>query len=95
MLAWIERHATRAVIVAPVAAFLVYEFSATPFAYSADAYVTTDVVSMAPDVPGPIAELHVRDNQPVAAGDTLLVIDPRPLAIAPPRHRARLGPRRT
>lgn len=90
MLAWTERHATRAVIVALVAAFLVHEFSAMLFACSADAYVITDVVSMAPDVPGPIAELHVRDNQTVAAGDTLLVIDPRPFAIALASARAAL-----
>lgn len=88
MLAWIERHAVRAVLAALAAAFLVYELSAIVFAYSADAYVTTDVVSMAPDVPGPIAELKVRDNEPVAAGAILLVIEQKPFLIAFAQARA-------
>jgi membrane fusion protein, multidrug efflux system len=82
MLGWIERHATRAVIGALAIAFLLYEFSAVFFAYSADAYVTTDVVVIAPEVEGPVSALHVADNQGVAAGAPLLTIDPRPFAIA-------------
>jgi multidrug efflux system membrane fusion protein len=82
MLGWIERHATRAVIGALALAFLVYEVSAVFFAYSADAYVTTDVVVMAPEVAGPISALHVAENQRVAAGAPLLTIEPRPYAIA-------------
>ncbi len=82
MLGWIERHAVRAVLAALAAAFLLYELSALFFAYSADAYVTTDVVVVSPEVAGPIAELHVRDNQRVAAGAPLLTVEPRPFAIA-------------
>ncbi len=82
MLGWIERHAARTVIGALFLAFLVYEFSAVFFAYSADAYVTTDVVVIAPEVEGPIGALHVADNETVAAGAPLLTIEPRPFAIA-------------
>lgn len=88
MLAWIERNAVRAVLLALAAAFLVYEFSAMVFAYSADAYVTTDVVEMAPEVPGPIAELKVRDNETVAAGTVLAVIEQKPFLIAFQQARA-------
>lgn len=88
MLGWIERHAVRAVLAVLLAAYLVYEFSAMLFAYSADAYVTTDVVAMAPDVPGPIAELRVRDNDSVAAGAILLVIEQKPFLIAFEQARA-------
>ena len=88
MLAWIERNAVRAVLIALAAAFLFYEFSAMVFAYSADAYVTTDVVEMAPDVPGPIAELKVRDNDAVKGGDILAVIEQKPFLIAFQQARA-------
>jgi multidrug efflux system membrane fusion protein len=91
MIGWIERNSVYAVVVALAAAFLIYEFSAMFFAHSADAYVTTDVVTVAPEVAGPIAELHVRDNQTVAAGDKLLVVEPRPFAIALASARAALA----
>jgi len=82
MLGWIQRHAARAVLAAVALAFLLYEASALVFAYSADAFVTTDVVVVAPEVEGPIAELNVRENQRVTAGAPLLTIDQRPFAIA-------------
>jgi multidrug efflux system membrane fusion protein len=82
MLGWIERHAARAVLIALAVAFLLYELSAMVFAYSADAYVTTDVVVVAPEVAGPIAGLHVRENERVAAAAPLLTIEPRPFTIA-------------
>ena len=43
-----------------------------------DATVRANVVGIAPHVAGPLVELHVVDNQPVAEGDLLFVIDPRP-----------------
>lgn len=88
LIGWIERHAVRAVLAALAGAFLFYEFSAMVFAYSADSYVTTDVVEMAPDVPGPIAELRVRDNDAVAGGAILLVIEQKPFLIAFEQARA-------
>ena len=43
-----------------------------------DAAVRANLVGIAPHVSGPIVELRVVDNQPVARGDVLFVIDPRP-----------------
>jgi membrane fusion protein, multidrug efflux system len=43
-----------------------------------DAYVRANVVGIAPHVGGPIVELPIVDNQPVAAGELLFVVDPRP-----------------
>ncbi|TDH61017.1 HlyD family secretion protein [Dankookia rubra] len=82
MLRWIEAHLARSVLLALAGAFAAYEASALFLAYSADAYVTTDVVLVAPEVAGPIAELPVRENQRVAAGTPLLAIEPRPFALA-------------
>jgi multidrug resistance efflux pump len=43
-----------------------------------DAYVTANVIGIAPHVQGPIVKLNVVDNQSVNKGDLLFVIDPRP-----------------
>src|SRR5271163_2631503 len=43
-----------------------------------DAYVRANIVGIAPHVSGPIVELLVHDNQHVAPGELLFVVDPRP-----------------
>lgn len=43
-----------------------------------DAAVRANLVGIAPHVSGPIVELEVVDNQPVARGDVLFIVDPRP-----------------
>jgi membrane fusion protein (multidrug efflux system) len=45
-----------------------------------DAYVHADTSVLSPKLDGYIAEVRVRDNQPVAAGDILFVIDDRDFA---------------
>src|SRR5262245_54990946 len=52
-----------------------------------DASVRANVVGIAPHVSGPIVELPLVDNQRVAQGDLLFVVDPRP-------YEARLAARR-
>jgi membrane fusion protein, multidrug efflux system len=47
-----------------------------------NAYVQQDMVSVAPEVNGVIAEVRVRENQLVHKGDLLFRIDPRPFRIA-------------
>jgi multidrug efflux system membrane fusion protein len=42
-----------------------------------DAEIFANFIGMAPQVEGPIIELHVRDNQFVKKGDLLFVVDPR------------------
>ncbi|MEM1129480.1 MAG: HlyD family efflux transporter periplasmic adaptor subunit [Pseudomonadota bacterium] len=48
------------------------------FAYTSDAYVLSDFVTLAPTVAGKLVEVYVSDNQAVAEGDVLFEIDPRP-----------------
>ncbi|WP_298955252.1 HlyD family secretion protein [uncultured Methylobacterium sp.] len=50
-------------------------------AYTDDAYVRSDFVEVAPEVAGPVRTVHVRDDQPVKAGDPLAEIDPRPFEL--------------
>ncbi|HUN58239.1 MAG TPA: biotin/lipoyl-binding protein [Candidatus Binataceae bacterium] len=43
-----------------------------------DAYVRANIVGVAPHVSGPIVQLPIHDNQHVAQGQLLFVVDPRP-----------------
>jgi multidrug efflux system membrane fusion protein len=56
-----------------------------------DAIVTADVIDVIPQVSGTITELRVADNQVVAEGDLLFVIDPRPYEFAVERARAEVA----
>jgi multidrug resistance efflux pump len=72
-------------VVAAVVWTRIYEHPRTD-----DAYVRANVVGIAPHVSGPIVELPIVDNQRVAAGDLLFVVDPRPYEAALARARAEL-----
>lgn len=82
MLKWIEDHVVRAVLGTALLIWLVYEASALVFAYAGDVRVVAALVTVAPEVSGPIASLPVRPDEQVAAGQPLLEIEPRPFAIA-------------
>lgn len=68
MLSWVETHLVRAVLLAAALLFAIYELSATIFAYSGDARVVAALVTVAPEVGGPIASLPVRDDQLIMPG---------------------------
>jgi membrane fusion protein (multidrug efflux system) len=46
-----------------------------------DAFLSANVVAIAPKVAGQVKAVHVNDNQPVKAGDLLLEIDPQDFEI--------------
>jgi membrane fusion protein (multidrug efflux system) len=48
-----------------------------PYESTDDAFIEADVIPIAPQVPGPVVNLAVRDNQAVHQGDLLVEIDPR------------------
>ncbi|MBO0905059.1 efflux RND transporter periplasmic adaptor subunit [Jiella sonneratiae] len=50
--------------------------------WTRDGHVRADVVAVAPDVTGPVADVLVKDNQTVHAGDVLVRIDPERFKIA-------------
>src|ERR1035441_7401097 len=58
-----------------------------------DAFLDADVISIAPKVPGQVKKVHVNSNQAVKAGDLLLEIDPRDLAVELDQKRAALESR--
>src|SRR5215471_16634763 len=55
-----------------------------------DAYVSANVIGIAPHVQGPLVQLNVVDNQPVEENDLLFVIDPRPYEAELERARGEL-----
>ncbi|HEX5080067.1 MAG TPA: HlyD family secretion protein [Geminicoccaceae bacterium] len=56
-----------------------------------DAFIDGNVVHIRPQVSGPIAALHITDNQRVAQGDLLIEIDPRDFVAARDQAAAALG----
>jgi multidrug efflux system membrane fusion protein len=64
-----------------VAALVIWEASGFFFAYTDDAVLTSDLVSIAPQVTGPVLTVRVQDDQPVAAGTLLFTIDPTPFQL--------------
>jgi membrane fusion protein, multidrug efflux system len=71
-----------------VAAFAAYELITTFVAYTGDAYVQSDLVSVAPQVTGRIVSVDITDNQDVTKGDLLATIDPVPFQLAVEQRRA-------
>jgi membrane fusion protein, multidrug efflux system len=78
------------VVATLLAAFIAYEVITSFVAYTADAYVHSDLVSLAPQVTGRIVAVHVTDNQDVVEGDLLATIDPVPFQLAVDQRRAEL-----
>jgi membrane fusion protein, multidrug efflux system len=63
-------------------ALLLYWASGYFFAYTDDAYVTSDLVSVAPYISGRIVSVNIVDNQTVKKGELLATIDPTPFELA-------------
>ncbi len=74
-------HPVTLVVGVVVLLFVLYEVGARFFAYTADAYVMSDIIVISSEVDGPVSELTVQNNQPVATGDLLLKIERTPYAL--------------
>jgi membrane fusion protein, multidrug efflux system len=70
------------VLSAIVLALFLYWASGYFFAYTDDAYVTSDFVNVAPYISGRIISVNVIDNQTVKKGELLATIDPTPFQLA-------------
>lgn len=70
------------IIVAAVAAAALVTLRSYRRPRTDDAVVTANIVGIAPHVSGPIIELPIVDNQEVAEGALLFLIDPRPYEAA-------------
>jgi multidrug resistance efflux pump len=70
------------VLSAIVLALALYWASGYFFAYTDDAYVTSDLLSVAPYVSGRILSINIVDNQTVKKGELLAIIDSTPFQLA-------------
>ena len=86
----VPSHRKRALLVllSIAAVVIVWWASGYVFAYTDDAYLTSDIVSITPEVSGPIEAVHVTDNEWVKRGTPLFTIDPEPFQIAVEQARA-------
>lgn len=78
MLSRLMRYPIRLILVAIIGLFALYELSVRIFAYTGDAYVTSDIVILSSEIEGPISKLAVQNNAAVKAGDLLFEIDATP-----------------
>jgi multidrug efflux system membrane fusion protein len=78
MVNWFKQHVVIGTLLGLLVLFTVYELVSEVLVYSRDAYITTDVIGVAPQVSGPLSALAVKDNQVVQRGDLLIKIDPEP-----------------
>ncbi|WP_082520011.1 HlyD family secretion protein [Rhizobium sp. Root1220] len=71
-----------------LALLVVWQVLTSIIAYTDDAYVHSELVTVAPQVAGVIVSLQVGDNQAVKRGDLLAVIDRMPFQLARDDRRA-------
>ena len=69
--------AAAAAFVVALAAGVYYFWCVLPYESTDNAFIEGNVIPMASQVPGRVAELLVKDNQAVKQGDVILKIDPR------------------
>jgi membrane fusion protein (multidrug efflux system) len=67
-------------VLTAVSGFAYWEYRKTHVSTD-DAYVDGRIHMVSPQVQGKVIAVQVRDNQPVTAGDPLLLIDPEPYAV--------------
>lgn len=68
-----------------IGAYMVQDYT---FTYTADAYVSADVVLVAPEISGFVTEVPVDRNKQIGAGQLLMQIDPEPFALSVQEARA-------
>lgn len=76
---------------AVVVAGLVFYLFTGRYTSTDDAYIKADKTSITTEVSGRIAQVHVKDNTYVSAGDLLFEIDPEPFQIAVHKAEANLA----
>ena len=78
----IERWSTIAIVATAALLALIVAWRASHHPRTDDAEIFANFIGMAPQVEGPIVQLNVHDNEFVAKGALLFVVDPRPYEYA-------------
>lgn len=79
------------VVILLLAAYGSYRYFAYYDTRSNDAYVSANVINMAPIVSGPVTRLYIKENQQVKKGDKLIEIDALPYAYSVQQAKAKLN----
>src|SRR6266446_5315021 len=79
---WLKGHVVVSICGALILLYILFELVTQVFVYCRDAYLTTDIVFVAPEVSGPIAKLPMSDNQRIAGVSLLVAIDPERCELA-------------
>lgn len=88
MLDRLLRRPVTLIVVVIVGLFTLYEISVRFFAYTADAYVMSNIVVIASEIEGPISRLAVENNEAVEAGQLLFEIEKTPYQLKVQQTRA-------
>ena len=70
------------VLSAMAMALTLYWASGYFFSYTDDAYVTSDLIGISPQISGRVVAVYIVDNQTVKKGELLAMIDPTPFQLA-------------
>ena len=87
---WFKRHPVLGVVSVLLFGYLAYELVTRTLIFSRDAYVTSDVIYLAPEMAGPVASLSTADDQAVPAGQILFTIERQPFELALGKQQAAL-----
>lgn len=87
---WAKKHLLLSTALVILLAYALFEVLSGWIVFCRDAYVTSDLVIIAPEVSGPMLSLDVVNDQIVNAGALLFSIDPKPFQIEVDRQSAAL-----
>ena len=90
IISWFKNHIVVGTLLSLLILYTAYELLSGVLVYSRDAYITTDVIAVAPEISGPLAVLAVKDNQVIHQGDLLIRIKPQPFQLDLDRLQATL-----
>jgi multidrug efflux system membrane fusion protein len=76
LVGWVKRHVRLSILAGLIIIYIGYELLSAVFVYSKDAYVTTDLIGLAPEVSARVQAVLVRDNQSVRQGEVLVRLNP-------------------
>jgi membrane fusion protein, multidrug efflux system len=89
--AWLRKHLLVSTALFLLFLYVLFEIVTTFFVVCRDAYITTDIVLVAPEVSGPMVNLGVANDQAVESGTPLFSIEPEPFKIELDRQNAASG----
>jgi multidrug efflux system membrane fusion protein len=89
-LEWMKKHLLVSTVLVVLLLYLGFQWASSWLVLCRDAYLTSDLVTISPEVSGPMLTLAVSNNQAIEGGALLFSVDPKPFQIEVDRQRATL-----